>query len=149
MIQPEALRISWAGCHATGLVFPPTDLSNCVGPQHGPQHRRSFVSWRSAQRSHRPDLSGVGEWSPAAWALTVVAVNQGRQRRGLRDGHNRFERQRGAVGVVAIDDTPDRVAPEMQKLGDPARKWLVFALPLVGRGRQGDAEMLALGLTRG
>jgi hypothetical protein len=37
------------------------------------------------------ELSGVGELSLAARALTVVSVDQGQKRGRLRDGHDRFE----------------------------------------------------------
>jgi hypothetical protein len=58
------------------------------------------------------ELSGVGEWSPAARALAVVPVNQGRERGRLRDAHDRLERRRGAMGVVAVGNAPDRVAQD-------------------------------------
>src|SRR5262249_60685250 len=61
------------------------------------------------------ELSGVGEGSPAARALAVVPVDQGRERGRLREGHDRLERQRGAVGVVAVGDAPDRVAQNLYR----------------------------------
>src|SRR4051812_32615271 len=40
----------------------------------GGTHLRRFASRCKARRTHRPVLSGVGEWPPAARALAVVPV---------------------------------------------------------------------------
>src|SRR5215470_10184497 len=61
-----------------------------------------------------PELSVVGEGSPAAGALAVVPVDQGRERGRLPDGHDRLERQRGAVGVVLVGDA-DRVTDDLDR----------------------------------
>src|SRR5437660_11873037 len=79
-----------------------------------------------------PELCGVGEWPPAAGALALVPVDQGRERGRLWDGHDRLERQRGAVGVVAVGDAPDGVARDLHRrsprygciLPTPAPVWL-------------------------
>src|SRR5262245_32336459 len=58
------------------------------------------VPWRWRSRRARirgfprPDLSSIGEASPAARALAVVSVEQGRERGRLRDSHDGLERQR-------------------------------------------------------
>ena len=62
-----------------------------------------------------PELSGVGKWSAAARALTVVPVDQRGECGRLRDRHDRFERQRGAVGIVAVRDAADRVAQDFDR----------------------------------
>ena len=63
--------------------------------------------------------AGVGEPSPAARALAVAPSQERRERTRLRQGHDRPERQRGAVGVVAVRDPADRVAEDLdRRLGD-------------------------------
>jgi hypothetical protein len=51
------------------------------------------------KRVTSPHLSGVGESSPAARALPVVSLDQGRECRRLRDGHDCLEHQRNAMGA--------------------------------------------------
>jgi transposase len=73
--------------------------------------------WLAMSRSPATstELSGVDKWSPAAGALAVVPVDQRRERRRLRDGHDRLERQRRAVGVVPVGDAPDRVPQDLYR----------------------------------
>src|SRR6516165_9107591 len=86
--------------------------------------------WRENEGFTSAELPGVGEWPPAAGALAVVPMDQGRERGRLREGHDRLERQRGAVGVVPVGDAPDRVAQDFHRrlVGCPeeASEWSRF-----------------------
>src|SRR5262245_58361540 len=81
---------------------------------------------RAAPRCRRPppsvsstESAGVGEPPPAAWALAVPPSQDRRERTRLRQGHDRPEGKRGAVGIVAIRDPADRMAQDLhRRLGD-------------------------------
>jgi hypothetical protein len=67
------------------------DTSTCMRKPKCPARcgrtlQRKFVSRRSARRTPRPSLSGVGKSSPATRALALVPADQGRKRRRLRQG---------------------------------------------------------------
>jgi hypothetical protein len=77
------------------------------------------------------ELSGVGEEPPAAEALAVVPLGQGRERGRLREGHDRLERQRGPVGDMA--DSGGCATKKRLALGSgPAGMAILFALLRIG-----------------
>ena len=69
----------------------------------------------TARFGHIARSAGVGEPPPAARALAVAPLEERRERGRLRQGHDRPERQRGAVGVVAVGDPADRVAEDLDR----------------------------------
>src|SRR5438128_1875192 len=74
-------------------------------------------AWRSPVFSAAS--ASVGEAPPTAGALTITPFEERRERRRLRQRHDRPERQRGAVGVVPVGDAADRVAQDLdRRLGD-------------------------------
>src|SRR5262245_33391354 len=72
-----------------------------------------FARFGSRAPITSPELSGVGEGSPAARAFAVVPVDQRRERGRLGQGHDRPEGQRCAVRVVAVGDAAYRVAEDL------------------------------------
>ena len=73
------------------------------------QNRESGLvrEWSFAPSVGSTESAGVGEPSQAARALAVTPSQDRRERTRLRQGHDRPERQRSPVGVVAIRDPAD------------------------------------------
>src|SRR5439155_3509890 len=73
------------------------------------------MDWNCALRFHRPRLSGVGESSAAARAVAVISADERREGGRLRECHDGLERQRRAVGVVAVGDAADGVPEDLHR----------------------------------
>src|SRR5690348_10034921 len=107
LLSPRSFRMK-----VNGSFYPPSSSGVGTFPTRPdkPSPRRTLRSEPPTEVSvvvlgaqvTSTELCGVGGWPPAAGALAVVAVDQGRERARLRDGHERLERQRGARGVVAV-----------------------------------------------
>lgn len=59
--------------------------------------------------------ASVVEPPPATRTLAVAPFHESRERGRLREGHDRLEGQRGAMGVVAIGNAADRMAEDLDR----------------------------------
>ena len=68
-----------------------------------------------AHRFKRPHLRCVGESPSAARTLAIETSDKRRKCGRLRKGHDRFERQRSTMGIVAISDSADGMAEDLDR----------------------------------
>jgi hypothetical protein len=86
--------------------------------------------------SHRPHRSTVGNSLPTARARAIESFDERQERCRLRYGHDRLERQRGAIRVVPIGDSAAIIDAGLKELAglDQLRSMNLMRTPVTDAG---------------